>query len=265
MASFYNSAMFFDTHAHLFDDQFIDPAAVVARAAAVGVTRILAVGTTVASSRACLALANSLPGVSASAGIHPNHTHEPAPGDWDEIVALASDPRVAALGETGLDKHWDFAPFELQQDYFDRHLRLSQQTKKPFITHVRDCEAEVLEMLLAARMRSPISGIMHSFTGDAAMATECVALGLHISFAGMVTYKKNDDLRAVARAIPDDRLLIETDSPYLSPHPHRGVRPNEPALVIHTAACLAEVRGISVEQLAALTFANAERLLGQVP
>lgn len=252
----------FDTHAHLDDEQLAaQPASVVARAQAAGVTRILAVGTTVASSEACLRLAHSFAGVWAAAGIHPNHSHEAATEDWDQILALAQDPRVVAIGETGLDKHWDFAPFALQQDYFDRHIRLSQQLGKPFIVHMRDCEADIMDMLRAARSRGPLTGIMHSFTGDAAMAEECVALGLHISFAGMVTFKKSEDLREVARGIPGDRLLVETDSPYLSPHPHRGVRPNEPALVVHTAQCLADARGTTLEVLAQTTTANARRLL----
>ncbi len=221
---------------------------------------MLAVGTTVASSQACLGVANTFAGVWAAAGIHPNHTHEAVAGDWDRVIALAQESRVVALGETGLDKHWDFAPFALQQDYFDRHLRLSQQLGKPFIVHMRDCEADIMQMLRAARSRGPLSGIMHSFTGDATMAEECLALGMHISFAGMVTFKKSDDLRAVAQSIPADRLLVETDAPYLSPHPHRGVRPNEPALVIHTAQCLADVRGTTLEVLAQATTANARRL-----
>ena len=186
----------FDTHAHLDDEQLaVDPAAVVARANAAGVTRMLAVGTTVASSQACLGVANTFAGVWAAAGIHPNHTHEAVDGDWDRVIALAQESRVVALGETGLDKHWDFAPFALQEDYFDRHLRLSQQLGKPFIVHIRDCEADIMQMLRAARSRGPLSGIMHAFTGDAAMAEECLALGMHISFAGMVTFKKSDALR----------------------------------------------------------------------
>jgi TatD DNase family protein len=250
----------FDTHAHLDDDQFSNPAVVVAKANAAGVTRILAVATTLASTENCIRYARQFGGVCASAGIHPNHTHEAQSGDWERIAALASEKEVVALGETGLDKHWDFAPFALQEDYFDRHLRLSQQLDKPFIVHVRECFPEVLAMLREARQRGPLRGSMHSFTGNLDEMRECVDLGLHISFAGMVTFKKNDDLRAVAKEVPAARLLIETDSPYLSPHPHRGIRPNEPALVVHTAACLAETRGISLEELASLTTANARFL-----
>ncbi|MCA9208361.1 MAG: TatD family hydrolase, partial [Planctomycetales bacterium] len=163
-------------------------------------------------------------------------------------------------GETGLDRYWDHTPFDVQEDYFDRHLRLSQQTGLPFIVHMRDCGDDVLRMLRVASERSTLAGVMHSFTGDLALAQACLELGLYISFAGMVTYKKSDELRQIAAAIPADRLLLETDSPYLSPHPKRGHRPNEPALLAHTADCLADVRGVSVEQLAAETTANARRL-----
>ena len=136
---------------------------------------------------------------------------------------------------------------------------LSQERDLPFIVHTRESQAEVLEDARDARKRGPLRGIMHSFTGDAAAAAECVALGMHISFAGMVTFKKSDDLRAVAAGVPANRILVETDSPYLSPHPLRGKR-NEPANVALTAACLAAVRGASVEEFAAQTAANARRL-----
>jgi TatD DNase family protein len=132
------------------------------------------------------------------------------------------------------------------------------------VIHTRDCDADILAMLRAEHgRRGPLAGVMHSFTGAAETAAECVAMGLYVSFAGMVTYKKSDALRAVARTIPADRLLIETDAPYLSPHPMRGQRRNEPALVVHTAACLAEARGVPQEQLARETTANARRLFGR--
>ncbi|MEZ6112834.1 MAG: TatD family hydrolase [Pirellulaceae bacterium] len=253
--------MLFDTHAHLDDEQFDDARdEVVARAHAAGVGTMLAVGTTVASSRKCVELAAQYDGVYAAVGIQPNYCAEARPGDWDAIVQLAERPRVIALGETGLDRYWDHTPFDVQEDYFDRHLRLSQQTGLPFIVHMRDCGDDVLRMLRVASERSTLAGVMHSFTGDLALAQACLELGLYISFAGMVTYKKSDELRQIAAAIPADRLLLETDSPYLSPHPKRGHRPNEPALLAHTADCLADVRGVSVEQLAAETTANARRL-----
>lgn len=252
----------FDTHAHLNDEQFANPAAVVERARVAGVTRMVAVATTAANTADCLRLARTLPGVFASAGIHPNYTHEAQPGDWDAVVRLASEREVVALGETGLDRYWKDAPFDLQQDYFDRHIRLSQQIQKPFIVHMRDCAADVMKMLRAARVRGPLKGVMHSFTGDEPMAAECVGLGLYISFAGMLTYKKSDDLRAVASTVSLERLLVETDSPYLSPEPHRGQRPNEPARVMHTAECLAKLHKLPLEELARTTTANACRLFG---
>jgi len=252
----------FDTHAHLDDPQLSGQTAeVLARARSAGVRYVMAVGTTLESSRRCLEIARANADVYSSAGIHPNHVAEAAADDWDAVVALTDSPEVVALGETGLDLYWKDTPLPQQQDYFDRHIRLSQQTGLPLVIHQRECAAEILAMLREARQRGPLRGIMHSFTGDEAMAAECVDLGLHISFAGMVTFKKSDDLRRVAAVVPADRLLVETDSPYLSPHPHRGQRPNEPALVVHTAACVAEARGMPLDELARLTTANALALL----
>src|SRR5262245_27914929 len=248
----------FDTHAHLDDEQLApDVAQVVARAHEAGVTRILAVGTTAQSSKSCLAYANQFPNVWSSAGIHPNHAAEALATDWDEIVRLSREPKVVALGETGLDLYWKDTPLPVQQDYFDRHIRLSQATGLPFIVHLRETAAEILAMLRDAATRGPLRGVMHSFTGTAQQAAEFLDLGMHISFAGMVTFKKSDDLRAVAAQIPADRILVETDSPYLSPEPFRGKRPNEPARVLHTAECLAQLRGLSLDQFAAQTTANA--------
>ena len=253
--------MLFDTHAHLDQPEFEESIEkVVHRAFEAGVTDVVAVGTTADSSADCLDLAQRFDGVHAAVGIQPNSVAEAEEGDWDQIVRMADRPGVVALGETGLDRYWDFTPFDLQKDYFDRHLRLSQQTGLPFVVHMRECEADILRMLSEAAARGPLRGVMHSFTGDAAMAEECVALGLYISFAGMVTFKKSDDLRSVAAGVPDDRIVVETDSPYLSPEPLRGKKPNEPARVVHTAACLAEVRGVSPERFAEQTTDNARRL-----
>jgi TatD DNase family protein len=207
-----------------------------------------------------VALAARHDAVLAAVGIHPNYCAAAGADDWDQVVALASVSRVVAIGETGLDRYWDHTPFDVQEDYFDRHLRLSQQCNLPFIVHLRDCEQDILRMLREARTRGPLQGVMHSYTGTAAGAAECIELGLHISFAGMVTYKKSVELREIAATIPDDRILIETDAPYLSPHPKRGQRPNEPALLVHTAVCLAETRGTSLESFTGLTTANANRL-----
>jgi TatD DNase family protein len=251
----------FDTHAHLDQADFdADRADVVQRARDAGVQNIISIGTTADTSEICVRLAAEFAGVHAAVGLQPNYIAEGKPGDWDRIVALASEPGVVAIGETGLDRHWDFTPFDVQQDFFDRHMRLAAERGLPFVVHMRDCDDEILAMLREAHRGGELRGVMHSFTGSLAMAEECVAMGLYISFAGMVTYKKSDELRAVAAAVPDDRILIETDAPYLSPEPVRKIKRNEPAHVAHTAACIAQVRGVTTEAFAAQTTANARRL-----
>jgi TatD DNase family protein len=252
----------FDTHCHLDQPEFdADRDAAIDRAAAAGVRQMLAVGITADTSRAAVDLAARRSEVYAAVGMQPNYCGQAQPADWDCVLELVGQPRVVALGETGLDRYWDYTPWPVQQDYFDRHLRLSQQTGLPFVVHSRDCDEEILVMLREARQRGPLTGVMHSFTGVAGTAAECIELGLHISFAGMVTYKKSQTLRDVAKTIPAERILIETDSPYLSPHPLRGKR-NEPAHLVHTAACLAEVRGVPLQDFCRLTTQNARRLLG---
>ncbi len=259
-----------DTHCHLDDQQFeADRAAVVARAAAAGVECMISLGTTVASSRATVRLAETYPALYAAVGIHPNSCAEAAGGDWDAIVGLLDHPRVVALGEIGLDRYWDYAPIELQRDYFDRHLRMSQERDRAIVIHCRDAHADMLPMLREAVSRRPLRGVLHAFAGDAAMAAECLDLGLYVSFAGNVTYtnKKFQSLREAAGAVPADRILIETDSPYLTPEPLRrpskhGARQkrNEPAHVAHTAAALATLRGVPLDQFVRQTTANARRL-----
>jgi TatD DNase family protein len=253
--------MFFDTHTHIDQEDFdeIRPE-VIERARAVGVNQLLAVGTTAQASRKCVALAAEYEGVYAAVGMQPNYVAEAAAGDWEVIAELAREPGVVAIGETGLDRYWDSTPFEMQQEYFDRHMQLSVERDLPFIVHMRDSGADIMAMLRLAHERGPQRGIMHSFTGDAAMAAECVALGMHISFAGMVTFKKSVALRECAASVPIERLLIETDSPYLSPEPKRGQRPNEPALVRYTAECLAKVRGMPLKEFAEMTTSNARAL-----
>lgn len=256
----------FDTHCHLDDDCFDEiRGEVIRRASQAGVTRILCVGTTASASQKCVVIASEFPSVFAAVGIQPNHCHDAQASDWQRVEELAVLPRVIALGETGLDRYWNDCPFPIQQDFFDRHLRLSQKIDLPFIVHMRDCDADIVEMLTEARRRGSLRGVMHSFTGSAETARICLDLGLWISFAGMITYKKSDELREVARSIPLNRILIETDSPYLSPHPFRGRRPNQPEWIVHTASALADLRGLSLSEFARHTNENACELFRRLP
>jgi len=251
----------FDTHAHLDDEKLqSDLADVLERARAAGVDRILTVGTTAQSSLVTIQLAKRYPGVIVAVGIQPNNAAQAAAGDWDEVVRLAENPAVHAVGETGLDRHWDFTPFSLQEEYFARHLALARERQLPVVIHCRDADEDVVRMLKSEFDRhGPIQGVMHSFTADRATAELCLAMGLHISFAGMITFKNAQALREVAAQIPVERLLVETDSPYLSPLPLRGRR-NEPAHLVHTLECLAGVRGIPAADLAQQTTQNAMQL-----
>ena len=253
-----------DTHCHLDDEQFAaDRAEVVGRAAAAGVETMIAIGTTVADSASSLRIAEANPAVYAAVGIHPNSCTKAAPGDWDAIVAMLDHARVVALGETGLDRYWDHSPIELQRDYFDRHLRMSQARDLPVVIHCRDAAADMMPMLREAAARGPLRAVMHAFSGDAAMAAECLKLGLYVSFAGNSTYtnKKFQSLREAVVTVPADRILTETDSPYLTPEPLRGKQKrNEPAMVAHTAAALAALRGVPLEEFDRQTTENAKRL-----
>ena len=253
-----------DTHAHLDAEEFDpDRDAVIARARQSGVVATICPGITADSSEAAVRLAAAHQGIFAAVGIQPNHAAEAAPGDWNRIVTLADDPRVVAIGETGLDRHWDFSPFDVQRDYLQRHLQFAAERDLPVVIHCREAEVDLVPMLREAAASGPLNGVLHAFSGNRTMAEACLELGLHVSFAGAVTYtnEKFDSLRAAARTIPDDRILIETDSPYLTPHPLRGKQKrNEPANVIHTARVLADLRGQSLDDFTAQTTANARRL-----
>ncbi len=251
-----------DTHAHLNVEHFAeDCPQVIARAAEAGVRAIICVGIEVETSRRAVELAQEHPEVFAVVGIHPNSCGKINAGDWERIVELASADGVVGLGETGVDRYWDDCPVAVQRESFARHLALSRETGLPFVVHCREAEADTLEELQADfQQNGPLNGVMHSFSGTLQTAEACLQMGMFISFAGMVTYKKSQPLRDVAVAVPADRLLVETDCPYLSPEPVRKIRRNEPAHVRHTASLLAEVRHVPLEQLAAQTTQNAHQL-----
>jgi TatD DNase family protein len=253
--------MFVDTHAHLTDDRFHDDLpAEIERASAAGVEHTICVATTATDSAACIQVAAKYASIWASVGIQPNNVAGAMSGDWDTVVQLVESSRVVAVGETGLDRHWDLTPFSMQEDYFVRHLDLARRFDLPVIIHCREAEADLVRVLSDRFDRyGIIRGVMHSFTGDSATAEACWAMGLHISFAGMVTYKNSASLREVAQSIPADRIVIETDAPYLAPVPMRGKR-NEPAYVVHTASVVAAERSISLDEFSAQATSNSLEL-----
>jgi TatD DNase family protein len=251
-----------DSHCHLDPMRYgTDLPDVLARARGAGVVGFVVIGTRAADSEAAAALAARETDVVAAAGIHPNDTTEVEPGEWERIVALVEAGRVRAVGETGLDWYRTTAPPDVQREFFERHIRLAQRSGLPLVIHTRESTRDVLDMLREARGRGPVSAVLHSFTGTAAEAAEAVELGCHLGFAGMVTFRSNGVLRETAATVPLERLLVETDSPFLSPEPLRGTR-NEPARVVHTAACLALARGEPLDAFAAATTANARRVFG---
>ena len=250
-----------DTHAHLADKSLVNQLDdVLDRANKAGVSQMICVAVDAETCTEAVSIAETKNCVWASVGIHPNYAHQALPSDWPTIVDYTKHPRVCALGETGLDLHWDDCPFDVQQANFERHWDLSRETQLPLIIHMRDCETEMLAALHKQVSGGELRGVMHSFAGSTETAQKCLEYGLFISFAGMLTYKKSDELRKTAMTIPLDRILVETDCPYLTPEPNRSRRPNEPAFVAHTAKCLAETIGISVKELAEITTANAKRL-----
>jgi TatD DNase family protein len=249
-----------DTHAHLADPALAGALpTVLDRARAAGVVQIVAVGTDAADSGVVAATAHAHRGIFATVGVHPNEAGDAGPDDWARVVALADNDRVVAIGESGLDRYRDRTPFPVQQEWFARHLSLAHDRGLPVVIHCRESQREIIEQL--ARLGRPVRGVLHSFTGTWDEARALLDLGLHISFAGMITFtnKGLDALRETAARIPRDRLLVETDSPYLSPHPHRG-KSNEPGRVAVTADRLAQITGLTPAELARITTANARQL-----
>ena len=249
----------FDTHAHLHFPEFADDlAAVLERARAAGVRRILTIGTDVSTSRAATALAAREPDLWAAVGIHPHEAAEADDAALAEIERLAGTPRVVAIGETGLDFFRNLAPREAQERAFRSQLALARRARKPVLVHCREAHEETVKLIGEADVREA-GGIMHCFSGDVGVARRCLDLGLLVSLAGPVTYPKPGALPEVARFVPGDRLVVETDCPFLPPQPHRGKR-NEPAYLAITAARVSELRGEPLPELAARMSENARAL-----
>ncbi len=252
------ASKFTDTHCHLEMYAAPERQEVIERALAAGVDRLITVGTTLAMSRESLKIAESNQSIFAAVGIHPHEAKDFDPETEKSIRELARKKKVVAIGETGLDYHYMHSPVEKQKDVFRRHLDMAMEAGLPVIVHSREADDDTMAILRASGAGR---GVMHCFSGNLDMMREALSIGFHISIAGPVTFKKSSALKEVAAAIPDERFLLETDSPYLSPEPFRGKR-NEPAHILNTARIVAELRGISLEDLARMTSLNAARLFG---
>lgn len=249
-----------DTHCHIQHKDFdADRADVIARAAAAGVGRMFVVGSDRADNPSALALAEQYDFIHAICGIHPHDASSLDDGLKAELRKWLSHPKAIAVGETGLDYHYMHSPREVQREAFVWHLRLARELGLPVVIHSREADDETIEILKSEGRG--LRGLLHCFSGSAAMAQEVLALGYYISIAGPVTYKKADAMRDVVKMVPIERLMVETDAPYLAPMPLRGKR-NEPACMVHTAAEIARVKGLSVDDVARITSLNAFRLFG---
>jgi TatD DNase family protein len=248
-----------DSHCHLDQDAFADDRdAVIARARAAGVGRLITVGAggPLASNHAAVALAEADPDIFAAVAVHPHDASAITDDTWDEFRRLWGHPKVVAVGETGLDYYYEHSPAEVQQRHLRRFVREAGRAGLPLVIHCRDAFPDLLR-IFAEEDAGAIGGVIHCFSGSPEEAEACLALGFALSFSGIVTFKSADRLRDVVRLTPPDRLLIETDAPFLAPNPHRGRR-NEPALVRHVAEEVARVTGRSLAEVARVTTANTE-------
>jgi len=255
--------MLIDTHAHLTDDALSgDLDMVVARAEESGVSAIIDVGESLATSLRCIAHAGRYKNIFASVGIHPHHAARALEADLGEIARLADDPAVVAIGETGLDYYRGWAPRELQVELFGRLLRIAVEKSLPVIVHCREAYADAIALLREADGEGA-RGVLHCFSGGSGDADALVEMGYYISVGGPLTYPRNASLRSTVQHLPLERILVETDCPYLPPQGHRGKR-NEPANVVDVARELARLRGLTVERIAEVTTENAVRLFKKI-
>jgi TatD DNase family protein len=256
--------MLVDHHCHLdFPQLAADRAGLLARARAAGVGAMVTISTRVAKLDELIAIVEAHPNVFCSVGTHPHYADEEPDITVAELVAKSAHPKVVAIGEAGLDYHYQKSSREGQAAGFRRHIAAARETGLPLEIHARDADADTARILEEEHAQGPFPAILHCYTGGPELARRAVALGLIVSFTGVVTFKRSDELRAIAAEVPLDQMLVETDAPYLAPVPFRG-KTNEPAYVVHTARCLAEVKGISAEEFAAATTDNFFRLFKKV-
>jgi TatD DNase family protein len=257
--------MLIDSHCHLdFPDFAAELDAVVARARAAGIGRMVTISTRVKKHAQVLAIAERFQDVFCSVGTHPNHAHEEPEIDAETLVAIAKHPKVVAIGEAGLDYFRKGSPREAQAASLRQHIAAARETGLPLVIHSRDCDADMAQILKDESGKGAFPAILHCFTGGRDLAFTAIELGHYVSFTGILTFKTSDALRETAAALPAERIMVETDAPYLAPLPHRGKR-NEPAYVAETAKVLADVRSISVEALSQQTTENFFRLFNKVP
>src|SRR5262245_14647575 len=257
--------MLVDSHCHLdFPDFAGELDGIIARAHAAGIARIVTISTRIKRHAEVLAIAERFPDVYCSVGTHPHHAHEELDIGVDELIARADHPKVVAIGEAGLDYFYDNSPRQAQERGFRNHISAARGTGLPLVIHARDADADVAAILEEETDEGAFDAVLHCFTGGAELARTALELGLYISFSGIVTFKKSEALREVAQSVPLDRLLVETDAPYLAPGKYRGKR-NEPAYVVETAAVLAKLKGVSVHELARATTDNFFRLYSKAP
>lgn len=257
--------MLVDHHCHLdFPDFAAERDAIVARAVAAGVAGMVTISTRIRRFAEIRGIAEAYPNVFCSVGTHPHQSHEELDIPVSEIVALSQHPKVVAIGEAGLDYFYDNSPREAQTQGFLKHIAAAQETGLPLVIHARDADDDTAHILETEMAKRPFKAVLHCFTGGQELATRALALGLYVSFSGVLTFMRSEELRAVAATVPLDRLLVETDSPFLAPGKYRGKR-NEPAYVVHTAAELARVKGVSPDEIAAITTDNFFRLYDKTP
>ena len=257
--------MLIDSHCHLDFPELNDQLdTVLERAGGAGVGLMLTISTRVRRFDALRALAEAHDNIFCSVGTHPHHAAEEPDVTTEELVKLACHPKVVAIGEAGLDYHYDNSPRAVQAASFRTHMAASRETGLPLVIHAREADADIANILEEETEKGAFPFVLHCFTSGAELAQRGLALGGYVSFSGVITFKNADELRDIAREVPQDRLLVETDAPYLAPVPQRG-KTNEPAYVIHTAASLAALRGMSETELARVTTDNFFRLFGKVP
>ena len=257
--------MLVDSHCHLdFPDFADDLDGVVARARAADIGRIVTISTRVARHDGLLAIAERFPDVFCSVGTHPHNAHEERDIGTAELVARARHPKVVAIGEAGLDYHYDYSPRDDQEAGFRAHIAAARETGLPLVIHAREADDDMARILEEETRKGAFPAVLHCFSSGRDLAMRAIALGLSISFTGILTFKKSDDLRAIAAELPAGRIMVETDAPYLAPGKLRGKR-NEPAFVVETAKTLAQVRGVTFDDIARQTTENFFRLFTKVP